>query len=140
MEENNIQNIKDIIKQELVKTKEEFNRGILQSVKDLKTLITIEDGTGKISILNKEKFKNMDKIILFVIGKYVAYLAEIVNSPEIEIQTISDEIGILKTTLSAPLGELVQNNLILKKEKKYRFNESFIKDEVKRILGKIKNE
>lgn len=140
MNKTNISDIRDLVKKELIKTKEEINRGILEAILELKNLITIEEGTGRIFILNKEKLKNRDKVILVMAGKYVAYLAEIINSPEAEIQTISEELGIVKTTLSAPLGEIVQKNILLKKETKYRFNEAFIKEEVKKILEKIKNE
>ncbi len=134
------ENIRDLIRKELVKTREDIERGIWESIKDLKGLIIIEDNTGRIIILNKDKFKNMDKLILLMLGKFMAYLGGVIQSPEADIKTISDELGIKKTTISAPLGELVKRNILLKKETKYRFNEAFVKEEAQRILKTIQNE
>lgn len=140
MTEKETEDIKAIIKKELVRTKDDINRGILESVRDLKNLMIIEEGTGRIVILNKEKFKNIDKVSLMMLGKTIADIGGVVSSSEADIQTISDELGIVKTTLSAPIGELLRKNILLKNEGKYRFNEAFIKEEVKRLVEKIKNE
>jgi len=140
MTEENQDDIKELIRKELVRTKEDINRGIWDSVKDLKNLIIIEDNTGRVIILNKDKFKNMDKLILLMLGKFMAYLGGVIQTPEVDIQTISDELGIVKTTISAPLGDLVQKNILLKKESKYKFNEAFVKEEAQKLLEKIQNE
>ncbi len=140
MTEENSEEVQRLIRKELVRTKEDINRGIWESIKDLKRLITIEDKTGRIIILNKDNFKNMDKVILLMLGKFMAYLGGVVQSPEADIQTISDEIGVVKTTLSAPLGDLVKKNILLKKDSKYRFNEAYVKEEAQKLLEKIQNE
>jgi hypothetical protein len=140
MTEDEQKDIRGLIRKELVRTKEDINRSIWESIKDLKNLIIIEDNTGRIIILNKDKFKNMDKLILFMIGKFMAYVGEVIQSPETDIQTISDELGVIKTTISAPLGELVKKNVLLKKESKYKFNEAFVKEEAQKLLEKIKDE
>jgi len=140
MTEENQEDIKELIRKELVRTKEDINRGIWESIKDLKNLLIIEDNTGRIIILNKDKFKNMDKVILLMLGKFMAYLGGVLQSPEVDIQTISDELGVIKTTISAPLGDLVKRNILLKKESKYKFNEAFVKEEAQKLLEKIQNE
>lgn len=140
MEKTKEQDIKSIIRKELVRTKEDIHRDILESVKELKKIITIEDGTGKIFILDKNKYKNMQKIEILMMGKYVAHLAEIINNAEADIQAISEELDIPKTTLSAPLGNLVKKNILRKNEAKYRFNESFIREELKKIIKGDTNE
>ena len=140
MVEEKQESIKELIRKELVRTREDISRGIQESVKDLKKLLIIEDRTGRIIILNKDKFKNMDKIILLMLGKFLAFLGGIIQSSEVDIQTISDELGIVKTTISAPLGELVKRNILLKKELRYKFNEAFVKEEAQKLLEKIQNE
>ena len=140
MTEEKQEDIRELIRKELVRTKEDINRGIWESIKDLKNLIIIEDNTGRVIILNKDKFKNMDKLILLMLGKFMAYLGGVIQTPEVDIQTISDELGIVKTTISAPLGDLVQKNILLKKESKYKFNEAFVKEEAQKLLEKIQNE
>lgn len=140
MTEEETQDIKELIKKELVRTKEDINRGVLESIKDLKKIITIEDGTGRIIILDKNKFKNMVKIEILMVGKYIAHIAEIINNPEADIQTISCELSIPKTTLSAPLGELVKKNILHKKGGQYSFNGAFMKEELQKILGVVENE
>ena len=138
VEENELDLRKAIL--ELVRTKDEINKEILESVNDLKRLLIIEEGTGRIIILNKQRFKNTTKIELEMMGKYIAFRGEIIGSPEIDIQTISEELGILKTTLSAPLGDLVKKNILLKRENFYRFNESFLKEETQKIMKEINDE
>ena len=140
MTEEKQEDIRELIRKELVRTKEDINRGIWESIKDLKNLIIIEDNTGRVIILNKDKFKNMDKLILLMLGKFMAYLGGVIQTPEVDIQKISDELGIVKTTISAPLGDLVQKNILLKKESKYKFNEAFVKEEAQKLLEKIQNE
>jgi len=140
MEKTEEQDIKSLIRKELVRTKEDIQRDILESVKELKKLITIEDGTGKIFILDKNKYKNMQKIEILMMGKYVAHLAEIINNSEADIQTIAEELDIPKTTLSAPLGNLVKKNILRKNEAKYRFNESFIREELQKITRGVTDE
>ena len=140
MTEEKQEDIRELIRKELVRTKEDINRGIWESIKYLKNLIIIEDNTGRVIILNKDKFKNMDKLILLMLGKFMAYLGGVIQTPEVDIQKISDELGIVKTTISAPLGDLVQKNVLLKKESKYKFNEAFVKEEAQKLLEKIQNE
>lgn len=140
MTEETKEDIKDLIRKELVRTKEDINRGIWESIKDLKNLLVIEDNTGRVIILNKDKFKNMEKLTLLMLGKFMAYVGGVIQTPEVDIQTISDELGIVKTTISGPLGELVKKNILLKKESKYKFNEAYVKEEAQKLLGKIQNE
>ena len=138
MTEPTINDIKELVRKELVKTKDEINRGVLDSIQLLKTFISIEEGTGRIVILNNETLTNTEKVKLLMVGKHIAALAEIIDSPEADIQIISDETGVLKTTLSAPLGDLVKKNVLLKDGAKYKFNDALIKKEVQALVEKMK--
>lgn len=135
-EENN--QLREEIFKELVKKKEEIDKTIFDCISDLKRLIAIEKETGRIIILYPTRLKNMAKIKLVAIGKFFALKAGILESPEINIQIIADETGILKTTLSAPLGELVKRKILLKpKENNYAFNEFILKEEISKILNEV---
>lgn len=136
MEEKNEDSLKELIRSELVKTKEDIHRSIINSVKILKEFIIIEEGSGKVLILNQKSIKNIDKIILLLIGKYLAFISGILTQPEVPLSTLELELGIPKTTLSGPLSSLVTQNTIKKpKENSYKINEVKIEEEVNRICN-----
>src|SRR3989344_2445682 len=102
MTENTDDKLKETIIRELVKSREAINRDVIDSVRELKNVVMIEEGTGRVIILNRDAFKNKDRIVGLMLGKYAAFMAGIVNSPEVDINLISHELGIVDTTLSAP--------------------------------------
>lgn len=81
----------------------------------------IEQKTGKILIQHYYGFTVKEKIILLLIGKYfceeVGYKKENITS-----KLISKLLHIQQTSLTAPLGDLVLNNILSKKETSYTIN------------------
>jgi hypothetical protein len=136
MEDKNYDNLKELIIRDLVKTQEDINKGISSSISLLKDLIIIEEGTGKIIIREPSLFKNSQKIILLLIGKYLANLTGITSQPEVSLKIIEEELNISRTTLSGPLGELVRQNILKKPgENLYKINPAKIEEEVKKLTS-----
>jgi len=130
--------LKNLIKAELVKNKDDIDRSILNSVKLLKDLLVIEDGTGKIRLLNPRIFKNSEKIKLLLMGKYLASLSGVTNDASVNLNIIASELDIPKTTLSGPLSDLVRQNIVKKPaDNTYAINPSRIEEEVLKL---VKNE
>jgi hypothetical protein len=104
--------LKDII------LKEEDVLAQLQRIVKLATpFLKIEEKTGRIVLSNDFEFANADKIFLLLLGKYLSYHSEIAKEISLDMQEISNGLGIVSSTLSAPLGRLVKKHFVNKPKK-----------------------
>jgi len=92
------------------------------SLEDLKRLVTksknflkIDQQTGKIIISHEYNFTIREKIVLFIIGKYFCDELDF-EKEKITSSIISEELKIPKTSLSKPLGNLVNKHIFSKEE------------------------
>lgn len=92
------------------------------SSEDLKRLVTkaknflkIVQQTGEIIILHEYNFAIKEKIVLFMIGKHLCNEIGF-EKEKITSSIISEKLKIPKTSLSKPLGDLVNKHIFLKEE------------------------
>ena len=83
---------------------------------------------------DKKKYANKEKIVLLLIGRYFCKEYEVVEIGGLEIKEISEKLGIAKTTLSKPLGELL-NDKIIRKDSKGKY--SIVYHKIRQYLEKI---
>jgi hypothetical protein len=116
------------------------------TLKELGELVSLSSGFFKIEqesasvIFNQDvSISNRDKIILLLIGKYFSKEMGVLQSGGLQIADISKQLGILNTTVSAPLGNLVKKRIIRKNENgEYSITHHQIKTELQRLKGKAK--
>ncbi len=96
---------------ELISTEEDVIADLGMLVKKAKNLIQIDGNTGR-TIVNIFGYTQPEKILLVLIGRFFAYHAGLVQPKPMNLSAISSELGIPPTTLSAPLGKLVEDGLV----------------------------
>lgn len=107
---------KEILKDIILK-EEDVLVQLERLVKLAKSFLKIEENTGRIVLSSDFSFTNYEKIFLFLLGKYFAYHSEIIKETTASIHDISEGLGIVVTTLSAPLGRLVRDHVVDKTQK-----------------------
>lgn len=75
----------------------------------------IERPSGKIILNHSKCGSNINKISLFLIGKYFAKEGGLIENGVFTLKEISEGIGVIVTTLSGPLGTLVNSGIVDKK-------------------------
>lgn len=131
---------KNAIKDILI-TEEEKKIELVEIVKLVKPFIKIEENSGKVIFLIGERLSNAERVILLLTSRFLAYIVQIITEPSLTIQEISNELGIAKTTLSGPLGQLVNEKKVEKierqrKQSKYKINEANLKFTLHQIFRK----
>ncbi|MCP8305037.1 MAG: hypothetical protein H3Z50_06200, partial [archaeon] len=110
---------KEILK-ELLLTEEDILKKLKMLIDKTKVFVKIDQKTSKIVLSSKFDFSNLEKILLFLIGKYFSKELSISDKESMNIQELEKESGIKKTTLSKPLGVLLYSDYIGKdNEKRY---------------------
>lgn len=134
MQVTNAQESEKEILRDLV-LKEENVIGKLKELVSLsKKFFMIEEKTGNIVLSNDIKLKNKDKITLFLIGRYFAFKLGLIDKQPLTIAELSEQLQIPKTTLSAPLGELVSE---VKVRKDQDLSYSIVYHKIEEILKSI---
>lgn len=77
-------------------------------------IIKVNKVTGNVVFEDKYDLLNSDRIFLLLLGKYFAYHYGILESPQVNLKTISDELRIKRTTLPAPIKTLLKKDFISK--------------------------
>lgn len=135
MNRDNLKEKKKGVLSELLVSEKETLEKLTELVKLAKPLFRIDEN-GKVILKRDYAFSNSEKIELLLIGKYFAFNLEIIGEPYLDIIQISAELGIKKTTLSAPLGNLVEGDLLTKPDSgKYQI----VHHEIENILKAIHN-
>lgn len=99
---------KEIIKKILISEEDTLEKfeAIVDKSKDF---FKIDKNSGMVAIEKEQNFTNEDKIKCVLIGKYFAHnILKIPNTDGLSLSEISNELGVLGTTLSKPLGNLVK--------------------------------
>ena len=103
--------------QDIILKEEDIKTQLQRLVKLAKPFLSIEDKTGKVVLKQEFPFNNSEKIILFLLGKFFAYHAGIIKENTVKLSDVSDGLGIVVTTLSAPMARLVKSMVIDKPQK-----------------------
>jgi len=111
---------KEILK-ELLISEDDTLEQLHELVAKTKPFLAIEKESGRI-ILKQKNLTNTQQLGLYLIGKYFAHNLSLAGSSQATFDELSKELGIVKTTMSWPLGELVKNGFVRKPEEgKYEF-------------------
>jgi hypothetical protein len=118
--------------------KEEDTLKELKSLVDMsKSCFKVEQETSNVVLNRNVSWSNKDKVVLLLIGKYFANRMTIVESPGIDIAGTSAQLGIPKTTLSGPLGDLIKNGTIQKNDSgEYSIKYHQMRGELERLSSK----
>jgi hypothetical protein len=88
-----------------------------------KPFLRIEGSTGRVVLSDDFQFANSEKVFLFLLGKYLAFHSGIINETTVTMSDISDGVGVVMTTLSAPIKRLIDDHTVERPEKDtYRVN------------------
>lgn len=102
---------KEILK-ELLLTEEDTLKKLKELIDKTKNLVKIDQKTAKIVVSSEYKFSNLEKVLLFLIGRYFSKELGLSEQEGFNIQELEKESGIKKTTLSKPLGGLMYSGYI----------------------------
>jgi hypothetical protein len=134
--DNNIKQKKEILK-DLLLTEEDRLKGLKILVEKAKSLVKIDEKTGKIVISAAYDFAVYEKILLLLIGKYFSKEMDLCDQTSMNIKELEEESLIQKTTLSKPLGGLRYSGYIGEDtEKRYCVYPHRINDIVEALYAK----
>jgi len=106
-------------------------------VKLAKPFVKIEENTGRVVLSSDFPFTNNEKTFLFLLGKYLAFHSEVTKETTANMNDISEGLGVVTTTLSAPLGRLVRDHVVNRTQKdRYQVNPHRIEATLKEISQK----
>lgn len=91
---------------------ESLKRKLLALTKDD---IGIGSDTGKILLFN-QKLSNNDKVLFYLIGVYISHELGLRDKNKADLSELSKELGIIQTTLSAPVKTLLDKGIIRRDE------------------------
>jgi len=111
---------KEILK-ELVLSEEDTFKKFEELIKKSRSLFAIDGKKGKI-LFENPSFSNHEKVSLFLIGKYFAKELELVDDYKQTSKEISNSLVIKTSTLSSPLGKLVNSGYVSQEGDKYFIN------------------
>ena len=102
-----------------------------------KPFLRIEESTGRVVLSDGFQFANTEKIFVFLLGKYLAFHSGITKETTVSISDISDGVGVVITTLSAPIKRLVDDHIAERPEKDtYRVNPHKIESNLQNMRRK----
>ncbi|TFG11168.1 MAG: hypothetical protein EU535_07575 [Promethearchaeota archaeon] len=134
---NNTSTKKKEILSELLVSEEHSLEDMKEIVALAKDHIEIEKETGKIRLSwNKYSYTTNEKIVLYLIGKFIAKELELNEVSGSTSREISADTDVVQTSLSGPLGNLIDDNRIYKEENLYSIKYYRIKEELKEIKEK----
>jgi DNA-binding transcriptional ArsR family regulator len=125
------------------KKKEEILSRLLvkkeDTLKDLEELvdlaakfIRVENESGDVFFINNQGLTNKDRVVLLLIGKFFSKELNLATTQSLNLGEMSDQLNVPGTTLSKPIGILVEERIIRKEEDgKYSMIHHKIKDYLK---------
>ena len=105
--------LKDLIREELTVDEQEIVRRILPRVK---RFIGFTKEGKIIFMADASKLPRIYWILIYVLGKRLANLAELVDSPNASIKELSDALGFAENYTRAFLSELFERGLITRSD------------------------
>lgn len=134
MSNEEIQTNKEKILDSIFLKEEDTLQELKEIVEQSKQFFKIEKDGGKIVFQDQNKLTIPDKIVLLLIGRYIAKVGGAINNETIKIAELSEELAIPKTTLSKPLGILIEKGVIRKTDEgEYNIVYHKIKENLKNI-------
>ena len=112
---------KDEILKELLYTEKDSLQKLKEMVNKTKALVKIDQKSSNIVLNSEFDFSNPEKILLILIGKYFSNEIGLTDKGCLEIQEIEEISKIKKTTLSKPLGVLINSGYVGKNDEKHYF-------------------
>lgn len=113
---------KDIL-EEIILKEEDVLAQLKRLVKLAKPFLKIDGNTGRVVISENFSLTHPEKLFLALVGKYFGRHYGILEDEVIGVGNLSDDLGVPITTLSGPLGRLVESHLVDKLGKNtYRVN------------------
>lgn len=114
MSNENIQKTKEEIMGTIFLKEEDTLQELKAIVDQSRQFFKIEKETGKIIFSGEIKLTIPDKILLLLIGRYIAKVGGAINNEDMKLAELSNELAIPTTSLSKPLGILVEEGIIRK--------------------------
>lgn len=109
---------KELLKELLVNEKD-ILADLSGLVEKSKSFFKIEGNSGKILFNDNSSLTNNNKIGLILIGKYFAYELDVIKKKGLTLSELSEELNIPQTTLSSPLGNLIDKGFVEKNNGEY---------------------
>lgn len=124
----------------LIVSEEEIIKELEELSKELAPVFKIESPSGEIIFNEFNKWSDRQKILLLLIGKYIAYKKKIIQEPSVSISTIAKELCRPMSSLSGPIKKLKKEGYVTQQsDKKYVINFHRIKEIIKEeIFKKLK--
>jgi hypothetical protein len=114
---------KKLVLKEIITSEEDILLKLKRLVKTAKPFLKVEEKTGRIIISPGFEFTNADRIFFLLLGKYFATHYGIFKEYAVTLGDISAELGIKRTTLSAPLKRLIKGRIVKRPKKNtYQIN------------------
>jgi len=106
--------LKELIREQLIIDEQSIISDILPKVRELIRLT--KDGKPLI-VADKSRIPKIYHVLLYLVGKKLAYLAELTDSPEASIKEISSTLDFPENYTRALLSELLSKGLIRRSER-----------------------
>jgi uncharacterized membrane protein YcgQ (UPF0703/DUF1980 family) len=111
------------ILEEIIMKEEDVLSNLKTLVQLSRSFLKVEETTGRVVLTEKYSFTNSEKVFLILVGKYFAKHYEILESEVVSNKEVSEDLGVPVTTLSGPLGELVEKHTVEKCDRgQYKVN------------------
>ena len=128
---------KEIIHKGLFLTEEDTRAQLEEIIDELGKLIKIDSKNDKV-ILSMHPYSNSDKLVLNLVGKYYINLADASKSDQFSFRELVNDLSIVKTTLTSPLGTLIYSDYVAQdpQTKNYYVKHYRIKEIVTQLYSK----
>lgn len=136
--ENENEKKREILKSIISKRKDILARLEIQ-VQLAHPFFIVEESTGRVDLSKSENFSLVysERLFLAFLGKYFARHYGILEDDVMGMKDLSDDLGVPVTTLSKPLGELVENHIVEKlRRNKYQINPHKIEVTLRKLRQK----
>ena len=111
------------ILEEIMLKEEDVLAKLKRLVELAKPFLSVEEKTGRVVLSERFSFTHTEKIFLVLVGKYFARHYGVLEEEVVSIGNLGDDIGLPVTSLSGPLGRLVEDHAVDKMRKnEYRVN------------------
>jgi len=115
---------------ELLLTEEDTMKKLQSLIEKTKSFVRIDQKANKIVISSEFDFIIIEKILLFLIGKYFSKELGLSETDGMLLKELQKESGIVRSTLTKPLGQLSDSGYIGQDEKKRYFIRHYKIEEV----------
>ena len=106
--------LKELIREQLIIDEQSIISDVLPKVRELVRLT--KDGKPVI-VADKSRIPKIYHVLLYLVGKKLAHLAELTDSPEASIKEISSALDFPENYTRALLSELLSKGLIKRSER-----------------------